>query len=448
MEGIANQWIEAGHAEVAVTLRAVPPKNLSGGPDEWSGAPVNWSKTWLAEVGTDGWFSLSIATPETDDTVPSNTFFEVRPSLSRRGPIDTDASSSEDRTVVLTPTRFLHDTILPQVNSLMALDAGRETPSDGHVSMYGKDVALRLRLSDPEGLASQLEVWTWLERIHDTNGNGVMEQGEYRQQTISLNRGVSEMEVDLPLLSSLSVVPDSKNTGKISVVLVGEDLAGNALEGGGWFGEDHDLATISVQRRADTMVDPESISLDRINGKLLTGHEHHFDVALGDANGIASLDSLQLALIGESNQSACFIHYEPVRTGHLRRAMFCCASDGRGVQTTVGLHLRRPIFLPFELESERALFVNGGVPSLKVFDEGQDLGLGLYQLNSLAWVLSDDVDLRWLNISDTEAPYGQNADSTYWFHRNEIVHHQFALYHRTPKFLLVISLKSGSLNGR
>ncbi len=191
---------------------------------------MNWSKTWLAEVGTDGWFSLSIATPETDDMVPSNTFFEVRPSLSRRGPIDTDASSSEDRTVVLTPTRFLHDTILPQVNSLMALDAGRETPSDGHVSMYGKDVALRLRLSDPEGLASQLEVWTWLERIHDTNGNGVMEQGEYRQQTVSLNRGVSEMEVDLPLLSSLSVVPDSKNTGKISVVLVGEDLAGNALE--------------------------------------------------------------------------------------------------------------------------------------------------------------------------------------------------------------------------
>ena len=176
--------------------------------------PVNWSTTWSAEVGAGGWFSLSMATPELDDLIPSNTFFEIRPSLSRRGPIDTDASSSEDRTVVLTPTRFLHDTVPPQVDSLTALDAGRETLADGHISMYGKDVALRLRLSDPEGLASQLEVWTWLERIHDTNGNGLMEQEEYREQTVSLNRGVTEMEVDLPLLSSLSVVPDSKTTAK------------------------------------------------------------------------------------------------------------------------------------------------------------------------------------------------------------------------------------------
>ena len=36
MEGIANEWVEAGQAQVTVTLRAVPPKNLSGGPDEWA----------------------------------------------------------------------------------------------------------------------------------------------------------------------------------------------------------------------------------------------------------------------------------------------------------------------------------------------------------------------------------------------------------------------------
>ena len=431
MEGIANEWVEAGQAEVTVTLRAVPPKNLSGGPDEWAGTPVNWSTTWSAEVGTGGWFSLSMATPEVDDLIPSNTFFEIRPSLSRRGPIDTDASSSEDRTVVLTPTRFLHDTVPPQVDSLTALDAGRETLADGHISMYGKDVALRLRLSDPEGLASQLEVWTWLERIHDTNGNGMMEQEEYREQTVSLNRGVTEMEVDLPLLSSLSVVPDSQTTGKISVVLVGEDLAGNPLEGGGSFGEAHDLATISVQRRSDTTVDPESIGLDRVNGKLLAGHEHHFDVALGDANGITSLDSLQLALIGEANQTACFVHYEP----RFKQVTYdeACFVAPPTVEVT-----KRPLVTTYDVRFSfrlswnlsETLFADGGVPSLKVFDEGQDLGLGLYQLNSVAWSPSDDVELRWLNITDTEAPYGQNADSTYWFHRNEIVHHQFGLFHR------------------
>ena len=229
MEGIANQWVGAGEAEATVTLSAVPPKNVSGGPDEWLGEPVNWSRTWSSEVSADGWFAVSISTPHIADGLPSNTFFELRPSLSRRGPVDANAVSSEDRTVVLTPTRFLLDTIQPQVNSLTALDAGREAVADEHISMYGKDVALRLQLSDPEGLSSQLEVWTWLERLHDTNENGVMEEEEYRMQTVSLNRGVRELEVDLPLLSSQSVVPDNKNAGRISVVLVGEDLAGNPL---------------------------------------------------------------------------------------------------------------------------------------------------------------------------------------------------------------------------
>ena len=247
-------------------------------------------------------------TPEFDDLIPVIPSLRFAPASPRRGqstrmPHRGRPDGGLDAGAI--PARY--DT--PQVDSLTALDAGRETLRRSYFHVR-QDVA-PTRLSDPEGLASQLEVWTWLERIHDTNGNGVMEQEEYREQTVSLNRGVTEMEVDLPLLSSLSVVPDSQTTGRISVVLVGEDLAGNPLEGGGSFGEAHDLATISVQRRSDTTVDPESIGLDRVNGKLLAGHEHHFDVALGDANGITSLDSLQLALIGEANQTACFVHYEP-----------------------------------------------------------------------------------------------------------------------------------------
>ena len=49
--------------------------------------------------------------------------------------------------------------------------------------------------------------------------------------TVSLNRGVNELEVDLPLMSSEQVVPDGTNTGRLSIVLKGEDLAGNALRG-------------------------------------------------------------------------------------------------------------------------------------------------------------------------------------------------------------------------
>ena len=429
MEGIANQWVDAGEAEVTVTLRAVPPKNLSGGPDEWLNEPINWSRSWSAEVTSGGWFSVSLSTPAQAEGLPSNTFFELRPSLTRRGPVDA-VTTSEDRTVVLTPTRFLHDTVPPEVDSLHVLDSGQEVVADGHVSMYGKDIALRLQLSDPEGLSSQLEVWTWLERRDDANGNGIMEESEYTMQTVSLNRGVAQLEVDLPLLSSQSVVPDNSPVGRVSVVLKGEDLAGNPLTGGGSFGESDDLATISVQRRSDTTVDVESLRLDRINNRLLAGHEHTFSFALGDANGISSLESLRLALVGETNESSCFVHYEP-RFGGVEFDELCF------IEAPTVHVVKRPLVTTYDVtvsfrldwNASTTIAAEGGTPSLKVFDEGQDLGLGLYQLGGLSWTPGTKVGVEWLNITDMQAPFGDNNGSTYWFHRNEAVHHRIGVFH-------------------
>ncbi|DAC08027.1 MAG TPA: hypothetical protein D7H88_04210, partial [Candidatus Poseidoniales archaeon] len=121
----------------------------------------------------------------------------------------------------------------------------------------------------------------------------------------------TQIEVDLPLLSSEQVVPNGKNSGWLSVVLKGDDLAGNPLLGGGDFGQALDLATLSIQRRSDTTINVDNIQLDREQGRLLAGHEHHFSFSLGDANSIESLDVIRLALLGETNDSACFIHYEP-----------------------------------------------------------------------------------------------------------------------------------------
>ncbi|MFZ8906778.1 MAG: hypothetical protein ACO2Y2_05420 [Poseidonia sp.] len=436
MEGIANQWVEAGEAEATVTLRAVPPKNLSGGPDEWPGEPVSWSRSWTAEVETGGWFSVLTSTPTADDNVPSNTFLELVPSLTRRGPMGINASSSEDRTVVLTPTRLLYDTVQPTVNTLTVLDSGQEVPADGHVAMYGKDIALRLQISDPEGLASLLEVWTWLEKLHDTNKNGLMEADEYRLETVSLNRGVAELEVDLPLLSSESIVPDGANAGRLSVVLNGKDLAGNSLVGGGSFGEDNDLATLSVQRRADTTVDVDNIALDAVQGRLLAGNEHRFTFTLGDANGIQSLESIRLVLLGEANPSACFIHFEP-RFGELTYDESCFA-----IRPVVEVQ-QRPLLttydvtFSFRLDWNKTASLNGtvGVPGLSVIDEGQDVGLGLYRLSSLAWTASDDVELRWIDITDLQSPFGQTDGSTHWFHRNDPVQHRIGLYHNNTAVL-------------
>ena len=95
-EGIANQWIGAGDAEAdrppcSRTSRVVP----------MSTEPTQLVSNMVVEVSADGWFSVSLSTPHIDDGLPSNTFFELRPSLRAGGHIT--AVSSEDRTVVLTP---------------------------------------------------------------------------------------------------------------------------------------------------------------------------------------------------------------------------------------------------------------------------------------------------------------------------------------------------------
>ena len=436
IEGIAQEWAEAGDAEAQVTLTAVPPKNLSGGPDEWPGEPVNWSMSWTVEVGSGGWFSTPLLSPNATSSVPSNTWLELRPSLSRSGPSHLNASTSEDRTVVLTPTRFLHDTHAPRVESLMLLDSGDEVLADQHVSMYGRDIALRLQLSDPEGLNSLLEVWTWLEARDDANENGVMEEEEYRFETVSLNRGVLELEVDLPLLSSLNVVPESAFEGRLSVVLKGEDLAGNPLLGGGDFGEASDAATIRVQRRADTTVGLDDFTLDTVQGHLLAGHLHQFSMSLSDGNGLESLERLELALLGENNDGVCFIHFEP-RFGAIDYDEACfiepptVSGIPRGLTTTYDLTFA--FRMDWNMSQTNAS--EGGAPSLKVFDEGQDLGLGLYQLSAQQWTPSTVLDMRWLTIEDTMKPYGDHNETTRWFHRNDVVHHQIGVFHANTSVL-------------
>ena len=85
----------------------------------------------------------------------------------------------------------------------------------------------------------------------------------------------------------------------------------------------------------------------------------------------------------------------------------------------------------FRLDWNKTASLNGtvGVPGLSVIDEGQDVGLGLYHLSSLAWTASDDVELRWIDITDLQSPHGQTDGTTHWFHRNDPVQHRIGLYH-------------------
>ncbi len=431
LQGIPGAWVEANEAEVTVTMVAVPPRNISGGADEWLGPPVEWSRSRAVQVDGEGRFTVALATPGLNEGLPSNTWLQIVPSITRRGPVDINASSSMDETVSINPVRVLHDTQAPSASTLMVLDAGRLLPAEDHVWMMGQDIPLRLSINDTEGLASPLTLWTWLEDRDDTNQNGLMEADEYQQALLSVNTGVRTMDVDLPLLAWSEVLPSSATSGRASVVVEGYDLAGNRMQGGGAFGEATDLATFTVQRRMDTTVAIESVSMDSDEGRLFPGQTHRFQLTLADGNGLSSLDAIQFNPVGEDSTDPCFVHYDP-------RFMTVTHDEACYLETPVvaatalndgGLYA---VTIDFKLRWEATFDGTAvqGTPSLRVVDEGQPLGLGLFRLNQWSWSAANQLDLRWVNITDTTAPTGLNSNGTHWFHRNDVIHHTLGLYHR------------------
>lgn len=446
MQGVPGAYVGVGDAEVTLTLTAVPPRNLSGGLDEWLGTSVNWSRSWSGEVNDEGRFSLNLLTATEQDNIPSNTWLKLIPSISRRGPVGINASTSLDQTVNLNPVRTLHDTTLPLAGPLRVLDAGRELPAEGHVWMVGQDVPLRLNMSDEEGLAPPLQVWTWLEHRDDENLNGLMEEEEYDLSTLSVNRGANFAEVDLPLIAWSEAVAPGAHSGRVSVVVGGQDLAGNPIQGGGGFGAAFDLATFTVERRLDTTVPIESIDFTTHNGTLYPGQPYRFSFDIADGNGLSSLDVLRLNLVGDADNAPCWIEFNPRFSSvdhdsscFIERPTVEVVSLNPGGSNRVSFAFRMSWAASFSSDIQQ------GVPSLKVQDEGLDLGLGLFRLNQWSWISSNQLEMRWVNISDVTEPIGMNTTGTHWVHLNDEIRHSVGLFHRNSSLLALEPPHNGTL---
>lgn len=427
-EGIVDAFVQSGDAEVRIDATAVPPQNISGGPNEWSGQPIDWSASWFGDVDASGSFSIDLQSPDLDEPLPSNTRILLTPHIHRSGPLGENTSSSTDRTSSSIGVPFLFDKVHPNTLRLDALDSGRFVPADGHIWTAQQDVALRLAIEDPEGLSNELQLYSWLESSHDVNANGIMEEIEYSVRTVSFSSGQTSAQIDLPLLPWQDILQPGRSSAKASIVIQGFDLAGNQLEGGGDFGEENDLATFELQERYDTSIDTETVSFDLFQSQLLPGYEHTFSFVVTDGNGLQSLDSLQFALLGRDYPETCAITFEP-RFEDISYDQNCFQTEPLVTVT------QRPLFSEWQVDIQFRLAWNlidgvwSGTPSLKVFDEGQSLGLGLSRMEVFDWTLSTELELSPLRIVDQTAPFGTLQGSTLWIHKNDTIAINATMFH-------------------
>ena len=434
-EGVAQSFVDAGEAQVRIEARAVPPINVSGGPNEWTGPAVNWSSSWLTEVDQNGAFSVSIATPSMEESLPSGTRIHLTPHLERRGPVGDQSPSSLDQTSLSSHVPFIYDRVRPNTIALIALDSGGYAPADNHLWMKGQDVALRVTLGDSEGLSNRLELHTWLESSDDANLDGVMDADEYSSQTVTFNSGLTEAVVDLPLLSWIDITGGA-SSGRASVVIRATDLAGNMLQGGGEYGEAFDLGTVFVQERYDTLIDTSTMTFDDVNGSLLLGHEHTFQFTLTDGNGIASLDEIELALLGRDASNTCFIRYMP-RFETTEADSNCFETHPIVAVQQVGLQQSWTVEIKFRLAWNLSNGADFGPsePSLKLFDEGQDLGLGLSKLGVFSWSAASALTVQSIVFEDQTSPLGETENGHLWLHRNDLVNLSLSLVHANTTIL-------------
>ena len=448
-EGIANAWAPANSADIEIEMKAVPPKNESGGLDEWIGDPINWSQTWFSSLNHNSQFNQEILVPQPNGQFPTGTRFEIRPSIIRSGPVGEDSSTSIDNTAQSVFVPFVIDSESPDVIGIFALDPGGLTPADGHVWMSGQFLALRLFIEDSDGLASPLKMYYWLENHDDSNNDGIMQANEYREYSVSFSNGSISTVIDLPLLDDEQIIPPSQMTGLASIYFVGKDLAGNYIENGGSFGEQNDLATITVANRQDTVISQSSLYFDTVKGTLLAGKEHHFSFNLTDGNGIQTLDKFELALTGREENNNCNITYYP-RFSMIEYDSICIISTPQVVIEKHPQSSTWNVDFVFRLDwsGSYANAQSGGIPSLKIFDEGQDLGMGLSKMSIFQWQPSFDVELEIETLADITEPIGYSQSNDIWVYADDEIELFSILKHKGTEFAAEYYPPEATLNWR
>ena len=417
-EGVAERWVGLGEAQVAIEVRAIPPTNISGGLDEWPGEPIVWALSNVSEVDQSGRFSIPITIPDAEELV-SGTLLEVRTIITRCGPQGNQANTAFDRTAESTSFEILYDETPPDLISVQILDQSGLQPADGHIWMPDRPIPLRLLIRDGDGLETPLTIHTWSEDRDDANGNGLMEESEYQSFTANINRGVLEAEVDLPLLQTNDVLPPGYVEGRLSVFVLGYDLAGNPLQGGGTYGEEADAATVYVQPWQPTLLDWDSLEIDTIDGHLFPGQTHHVSFDLIDGNGLSSLDSITLGLLN-SQQDECWIEYAP-RFNTTTGDVTCFVAPPTVTAEKDPISSRWTLTASFRMrwDAMNDMSDQQYTPSIVVLDENQDVGLGASYLADLTWTTHTRLSLVIDDVSDRVAPFGVYENNTLTMHLDD-----------------------------
>lgn len=282
---------------------------------------------------------------------------------------------------------FLIDTESPSLLQVEVIGPSGARPADGRIWYAGDSLPLRITLDEDLGSEDRATVWSWNGAFDDDDQDGRADEGEYHAHVLRFQPASGRLVLDVPLID-IPALPESMDHSLLSFWVEASDRAGNPMTEGGRPGLDTDAATFTLMRRAPTSVDLERLRLDVVNGTLRPGAIHRIGLDILDGNGFASLDSIRFDLDGV-NERCTITHHPWNGTTEWDRTCFMepPVTMLQEVDGIAAFDVEFRLMWNAEPPSERT-------PRITVFDEGQDIGLGLSSIRTLKWTLDNRIEMR------------------------------------------------------
>ena len=404
-EGSVASWVPAGQALIELILQQ-----------------GNFSQSTILDIGNDGEWSAVVTLPESDDELSVDEIMSLKAYLHDAGPTNLPEGLIEDATTGLRGAEFRWDGSSPELGILYAMTPSGDQPADGHVWNQEIPLALGLQVIDNHALGDELTLHYWRQAFED-DGDGIAQESEYQELIVQLNLGADEI-IEFPFIG----VENSFTTSVVSLYVTSNDLAGVALEGGGSHGLSNDLATVTLMLDSQTLIEPMNLAMERHEEQyLLPGQEHRFSFIIEDLNGLNSLDVMYFDLTGESDD--CWIEFRPWSESPMSWDENCFITEPRF--TVEDRYPEYGVYMDFII-SWSAISIIGNeeyIPSFRIEDQGEDLGLGLTNLEWLNWSLHDELEVALISWVDLVPAYGTLVGENLYLAPGDIIDIEWGVFH-------------------
>ena len=292
---------------------------------------------------------------------------------------------------------------------------------------------------------STLDMYYWVEYDHDADSDGIADPDEYQHLVL-------QSDGNLPIANYSGVFSDNANKGqdppgKVSIYIEGNDVGGNAIEGG-MPGFEDDLVTYvsmdaktpnirnffiedSQGKRLHNPNEGAPLYMGPWNMTMFAGNEYHLIVEATDENGWRDINYFEIDLGPED----MVVYYSPrnesawTDSEDIEIIEASNESDGPQVLRMDGGRLIDPFEDEFYLDLPIRMnwdIVGIGsttyVPQLRIKDMDRDPSLMSESggRHKQRWVYSDGIQLDYRNgitpsFTDMSEPYSQNIETSFVF---------------------------------